>query len=151
MIRRVLLAAVLVLLVLGAGTSPATAAFTPPPIPSPSGGPSSGPTYVITPGVGGSELPPPSDQKAVDDATKADRRASHHTPPDDVPGAKIVTTPGADDNAVAGPQTPLAVTMDHVDRVGILWKGFAAAVLMLVLIEITVVRRYLLRRRVTAG
>ena len=147
------------LLVGGAGTSP-VAADDPPPIvpppgvtapPAPTGSTTPGPTYVITPGVGGSELGAPADQKSVDEARKADHRATQRpaSTATGSPGSPAPRT-GAQSEYVTGPQTPLAVDLDHVDRVGILWRGFAAAVMALVLIEISIVRGYLRRRSVRA-
>jgi hypothetical protein len=151
-----------VLLLGGVGALPASA-DDPPPIqppgitqpPTPTGSITPGPTYVITPGVGGSELGAPSDQKALDEATKADRATSPSGKPSAPQSVPTIAEPGDDPTAtaVAGPQKPLGAVADP-DPVGLLWRGIAAAVVMLVLFEITVVRRYLLRRRrpaVTAG
>jgi hypothetical protein len=144
-IRRAVLAAVLALVVTGAGTLPASAAdptappgFSPPPIPTPSAGGSSGPTYVITPGVGGSELPAPSDQKAVEKAKKADRarQQSGTKPP-----VHVDQKSDGGGTAVAGPQTPLRSQAVTHRNVGLLWRGFAALVVLLVMFEITAVRR----------
>jgi hypothetical protein len=151
--------ALAVLLVGGVGAVPASADDPPPILPpgvtpptvAPTHKAPSGPTYVITPGVGGSDLPAPGDQKAVDDAKKTDLRSDHRS------GAKPESTKprnGRAGAAVTGPQTPLGSVSDSPSPVGLLWKGVAATVMMLVLFEITVVRRYLLRRRraaVTAG
>ncbi|RNL80088.1 hypothetical protein [Nocardioides marmorisolisilvae] len=161
MIRRAVLAAVLALLVLGASTTFATAddapptppAFTPPPIPTPSDGASSGPTYVITPGVGGSELPTPSDPKDVAKAKQADQ-AQHHAGTGKHGSADPGTEePGRASGETAGPQTPLAHPTS-ADKVTPVLRGFAALVAMVVLYEITAVRRSVFRRRrasVTAG
>jgi hypothetical protein len=118
------------------------AGFTPPPIPTPSSADTSGPTYVITPGVGGSQLPAPSDHKAVEKAKKADQ-TRHRSPTKRTPGS---ARPGRSRTAVAGPQTPLATAAGSSEKVAPALRGFTALVAMLVLYEITAVRRYLLRR-----
>jgi hypothetical protein len=162
-IRRAFLGVASAFLLLGGvGALPASAED-PPPIqppgvtaPTPTGPVTPGPTYVITPGVGGSELPDPSDPQAVEDAKKADRAAAGKpsAPTSDRSGAEPGgKAPAPSGSAVAAPQEPLG-TVAAPDPVGLLWRGIAAAVVMLVLFEITVVRRYLLRprrRAVTAG
>lgn len=153
----------LALVVLGAGTLPATAddptptpAVLPPPIPTPT---ATGPAYVITPGVGGSTLPRPSDPKAVEKARKADQaRATKHpagvpktTHKPAVPSTK---PPPRAVTEVAGPQSPLVTPQVAAPKVGMALRGFAALVAMVVLFEITEVRRYVFRRRriaVTTG
>jgi hypothetical protein len=159
---------VLAAILLGAGTLPAwaddptptptsSAVVTPPPIPAPSDMPSPGPTYLITPGVGGSELPAPSDKKAVENAMKADRgRAKHSAGKAGVTAhhGHAGTKAGTGLTEVAGPQTPLAVPAVSPEKAGPLLRGFAALVAALVLFEITAVRRYVFRRRrvaVTVG
>ena len=168
MIRRTVLGLVLAAAVLGAGALPAAAddpppttpsGFTPPPLPNPSTMPSPGPTYVITPGVGGSELPPPSDQHAVDEAKKAERAAQtkhpttttttsqgHQAKPSGTqPGRGPVTE-------VAGPQTPITSIAGPTASVGVLWRVLAFLVAVVVMFEITEVQRYVFRRRtVTAA
>jgi len=144
------------------GALPASAEDPPPIVPpgvtappTPTGSITPGPSYVITPGVGGSELGATSDPKALDDAKKADRAAGSPGKPSVPKADRTTAKPGEEPRvtAVAGPQRPLGVVAGP-DPVGLLWRGIAAAVVMLVLFEITVVRRYLLRRRrraVTAG
>lgn len=147
-----------VLVVGGAGAVPAPA-DTPPPIPAPSGFPSSGPTYVITPGVGGSELPAPSDEKAVEKAKQADQQAAHQTHPTHrtrrtKAGPPPHQPPTHAAGEVAGPQTPLTAGAAPTRTVGLLVRGFAALVAMVVMFEIVAVRRHLFgarRRAVTAG
>jgi len=147
-----------VLVVGGAGAAPATA-DTPPPIPAPSSFPSSGPTYVITPGVGGSELPAPSDEKAVEKAKQADQQPSHQTHQKSrthrtKAGASSQQPPTHAAGEVAGPQTPLTAGATPTRTVGLVVRGFAALVAMVVMFEIVAVRRHLSgarRRAVTAG
>lgn len=153
------------LAVLGAGALPATAAepsptppgFTPPPLPDPSDPAYRGPTYVITPGVGGSELPSPSDPRDIEQAKKEDRSHQHAgTGKADKPATSGKPGPGKPARAsteTAGPQTPL-VTAASREKVAPALRGFAALVAMVVLFEITAVRRLVFRRRrasVTAG
>ena len=171
MVRRALIGVVLALVVTGAGGSPASADNPPPPIsppgvtppPEPSDPPATGPVYVITPGVGGSELPAPADQQAVEQAKQADKARSARSArpthparptgsaagtrspsPTPVPAATSGPRPGTE---VAGPQTPLALPPAAGEDVGLGLRGFAALVTMLVLFEITAVGRYLSRRR----
>jgi hypothetical protein len=163
--RRSLAGVVLsVLLVGGVGALPAAAddpptgppAFTPPPLPNPSTVPSPGPTYVITPGAGGSTLGAPSDPKAVEKAKQADQQRSRHPAVRKVAPKVAPKTrkPPRTSTQVAGPQTPIAVPAAASEQVGVVLRGFAALVGIVVLFEITAVRRYVFRRRrvtVTAG
>lgn len=153
-----------VLFVGGVGALPAAAddppsgppGFTPPPLPNPSTVPSPGPTYLITPGVGGSTLGAPSDPEAVAKAKKADQQRTGK--PTRHPVVRKVAPrtrrPARQITQVAGPQTPLAVPAAATEQAGVAVRGFAALVAMVVLFEITAVRRYVFRRRraaVTAG
>ena len=154
-----------VLIVGGVGALPAAAddpppsgppGFTPPPLPNPSTVPSPGPTYVITPGVGGSTLGAPSDPKAVAKAKKADqqrtRQPTRHPVVTKV--APKTRKPGRPSTQVAGPQTPLSVPAVATEQAGVVVRGFAVLVGIVVMFEITAVRRYVFRRRrvtVTAG
>ena len=169
MVRRALqgvaLASVGLLIVLGASALPATADdVAPPPIPTPSGGSTSGPTYVITPGVGGSELPAPSDPKDVELAKQADqakRAAQHHARAGAGKHSTTRSTPAARPGrppstatVTAGRQTPLVTTTAVGETAAPAVRAFAALVAMVVLFEITAVRRSVFRRRrtrVTAG
>ncbi|MFL6157092.1 MAG: hypothetical protein ACJ72D_13410 [Marmoricola sp.] len=160
MIRRVLLAAVLAFLLLGAGAgaSVATANDDPPPIGppgftppvgDPSDPPLRGPTYVITPGVGGSELPAPSDPEAVRRAKHAD---SVKKPAGRQAGAGGTVSPRTQERAgtsaeTAGRQTPFGRTASTTSKVEPLLRAFAAVVAMLVLYEVTAVRRAVFDRR----
>ena len=145
------------LAVLGAGAVPATAAdpaptppaFTPPPLPDPSDPAYRGPTYVITPGVGGSALPAPSDPREVAKARQADRSRHTAAPARSGPGARARAGP-----VTAGPQSPLAPTAGSGEKVGIALRGFAALVALVVLCEAMTVGRTVFGRRkgsVTAG
>ena len=164
MIRRLLHGLALATFLLGGVGAMSASADDPPPIQPPPGvtgttnpGTSTpGPTYVITPGVGGSDLGAPGDRKALEDAQKADKPQAEKTA-GAKPDAKAGTPnsgAGRTGTAVTGPQTPLDASTTGTDSVGLLWRGLAAVVMMLVLFEITEVKRFLVRRRrpaVTAG
>jgi hypothetical protein len=170
----VLLAAALAFLLLGAGATVATADDDPPPIgppgfTPPAGDPSDpplhGPTYVITPGVGGSGLPAPSDPEAVRRAQQADSaQKSAGRPAGGGTGTATGTHAGTHAGAggtsspqaqerrgtsaeTAGPQTPFGRTASTTSKVEPLLRAFAALVAMLVLYEITAVRRAVFDRR----
>lgn len=131
--------------------APATPGFTPPPLPDPSDPSDSGPTYLITPGVGGSALPAPAEPKAVEKAKKAERSAGADRPARQAPStAPPSRTPGV----VAGPVAPVVRPAAAPEEVGLLLRAFAALVAMVVMCEVLAVRRAVFRRRrraVTAG
>lgn len=108
-LTRVLVALVVAFALAAAGSTAAFADDLPPPIVPPGVTPPPdtsgndvppGPTYVITPGTGGTELGEPADQRQIDEARKALSRA---------PGAAEVptdTTKKAPGTSVAGPKAP---------------------------------------------
>jgi hypothetical protein len=123
---------------LGPGVAPATADGPPPPappgvtVPAVPGSMPSGPTYEVTPGVGGSELPPPTDPKV---AAKHAAQAQHprSTPPA-TPVPRVGKTPrapgagpAAAPSATGTPEGPGSSSEDLV------WELGAAALLVLVL------------------
>lgn len=149
----------------GVGATPASADDPPPILPpgvttpastpgvTPSNQVPPGPTYVITPGVGGSELPAPSDSKAVEEAKKSDQQAeqqAHQQAPakgSPTPHAPKTVVQARTGGAVTGPGSDWMVVAVRPQPVGLLWRSMAGVVLMVVLFEITEVKRRLQRRR----
>ena len=105
--RRTVLTALAALAVLcfgAAGLSAASADGTVPPgVGDPFGGSNvpSGPTYVVTPGVGGTKLPAPTDPQHVTQQVRKDRAAAHQVPavkpvaPAKVSGSTSGSTPAS--------------------------------------------------------